>query len=279
MVVLCLMLEVRYQRPIDWYFILNQEKVPGIDRMKCAEMAAIHDIGESIIGDITPADGISRENKPLLERLAISYLSALIRSTHPTFAAELPSLWQEYKERKTMEAQLVRDIDVYERLSQAYEYEKRYRREKYLGDFFEGWEEMITTPEIRRWTKSLALERQTFWSGEKSSALIVFVLGGPGAGKGTQCARLAQDFGFQHLSVGDLLREEIDRPGSPFATFISESIRSSVIIPAQLTVSLLKAKMDLSNTQERRFLIDGYPRSMDQALTFEEEVRLTRLPS
>ncbi|KAL9027847.1 MAG: hypothetical protein Q9196_003692 [Gyalolechia fulgens] len=219
-------------------------------------------MGESIIGDITPSDGISREDKHLREGLAILYLSALIRSTHPTFAAEVQSLWQEYEERKTMEAQLVRDIDIYERLLQAYEYEKRSRRAKDLGDFFEGWEEMITTPEIRRWTEALVLERQNFWSG------------GPGAGKGTQCARFAQEFGFQHLSVGDLLREEIDRPGSPFATFISESIRSSVIIPAQLTVSLIKAKMDMSNIQsKRRFLIDGYPRSMDQALTFEEEIQ------
>jgi UMP-CMP kinase len=92
-------------------------------------------------------------------------------------------------------------------------------------------------------------------------------------GKGTQCARLAQDLGFQHLSVGDLLREEIHQLDSPFATFISESIQSSVIIPAQLTVNLLKAKMSASKTQGKsRFLIDGYPRSMDQALMFEEEV-------
>lgn len=92
-------------------------------------------------------------------------------------------------------------------------------------------------------------------------------------GKGTQCARLAQDLGFQHLSVGDLLREEIQQLDSPFATFISESIQSSVIIPAQLTVDLLKAKMGASKTQGKsRFLIDGYPRSMDQAVMFEEEV-------
>ncbi len=76
-----------------------------------------------------------------------------------------------------MEAQIVRDIDVYERLLQANEYEVRSRREKDLRDFFLGWEEMITTPEIRRWTESLVLERQTFWSGRKASALIIFVLG------------------------------------------------------------------------------------------------------
>ena len=81
------------------------------------------------------------------------------------------------EERKTVEAQLVRDIDIYERLLQAYEYEKRSRRIKYLGDFFEGWEEMITTPEIRRWTETLVLERKSFLSGEKANALIVFVLG------------------------------------------------------------------------------------------------------
>lgn len=55
--------------------------------------------------------------------------------------------------------------------------EVRSRGEKDLGDFFLGWEEMITTPEIRRWTQSLVLERQTFWYGRKASALIIFVLG------------------------------------------------------------------------------------------------------
>ena len=37
---------------------------------------------------------------------------------------------------------------------------------------------------------------------------VVFVLGGPGAGKGTQCARIVEEFGFVHLSAGDLLRAE-----------------------------------------------------------------------
>ena len=92
-------------------------------------------------------------------------------------------------------------------------------------------------------------------------------------GKGTQCARLVQGLGFQHLSVEDLLSEETQQLDSLFATFISESIQSSVVIPAQLTANLLKAKMGASKAQgKRRFLIDGYLRSMDQAVMFEEEV-------
>ena len=99
-------------------------------------------------------------------------------------------------------------------------------------------------------------------------------------GKGTQCARLAQDLGFQHLSVGHLLREEIHQLESPFADFINESIKSSIIIPVQLTVNLLKAKMRMSKLQGRsRFLIGGYPRSIDQAVMFGEEVLLFPIPT
>ena len=43
---------------------------------------------------------------------------------------------------------------------------------------------------------------------------VVFVLGGPGAGKGTQCAKIVEQFGFVHLSAGDLLRAERKSPGS-----------------------------------------------------------------
>jgi hypothetical protein len=39
---------------------------------------------------------------------------------------------------------------------------------------------------------------------------VIFVLGGPGSGKGTQCARIVRDYGFEHLSAGDLLRAEIN---------------------------------------------------------------------
>ena len=49
---------------------------------------------------------------------------------------------------------------------------------------------------------------------------VFFVLGGPGSGKGTQCAKLSKDHGFVHLSAGDLLREERDS-GSETATMIN----------------------------------------------------------
>lgn len=42
---------------------------------------------------------------------------------------------------------------------------------------------------------------------------ITFVLGGPASGKGTQCEKIVEEFGFTHISVGDLMREEVQKVG------------------------------------------------------------------
>ncbi|KAB5563461.1 adenylate kinase-domain-containing protein [Coniochaeta sp. 2T2.1] len=109
---------------------------------------------------------------------------------------------------------------------------------------------------------------------------VLFVLGGPGAGKGTQCANLVRDYGFVHLSAGDLLRAEQDRPGSQFGELIRECIRNGDIVPMEVTVQLLENAMtevvndlpDKGKGKPAKFLIDGFPRKMDQAVKFEDTV-------
>ncbi|KAG0355749.1 hypothetical protein BG005_005295 [Podila minutissima] len=136
-------------------------------------------------------------------------------------------------------------------------------------------------------------------------ATIIFVLGGPGVGKGTQCARLVQEYGFIHLSAGDLLRQEQSRPGSPFYELISTFIAEGKIVPMEVTVALLEnailehiqkaSKEDKTKNEQETtkpegihsyihsvfprshkkkvyFLVDGFPRQMDQAVRFEQEV-------
>lgn len=100
------------------------------------------------------------------------------------------------------------------------------------------------------------------------STTVVFVLGGPGVGKGTQCARIVAEFDFVHLSAGDLLRDERQRPGSPYSELIEHYIREGKIIPQEITISLLLAAMR-ANPTKTRFLIDGFPRSIDQGIEFE----------
>ena len=89
---------------------------------------------------------------------------------------------------------------------------------------------------------------------------VVFVLGGPGAGKGTQCARLAERMGFVHLSAGDLLREERAR-GGPKAELIESIIRDGGLVPVEISVGLIHAAMTASGAT--KFLVDGFPRNQD----------------
>jgi len=110
----------------------------------------------------------------------------------------------------------------------------------------------------------------------KDNVTVLFVLGGPGAGKGTQCANLVRDYNFTHLSAGDLLRAEQNRPGSQFGALINDYIKEGKIVPMEVTVQLLENAMteELSKqkTEKGKFLIDGFPRKMDQAVKFEETV-------
>ena len=88
---------------------------------------------------------------------------------------------------------------------------------------------------------------------------VIFVLGGPGAGKGTQCANIVRDYGFCHLSAGDLLRAEQDREGSEYGEMIKEYIRDGVIVPMEVTIKLLENAMkdDIRKGGLSLFLIDG----------------------
>ncbi|KAH8792712.1 adenylate kinase-domain-containing protein [Hyaloscypha finlandica] len=109
-----------------------------------------------------------------------------------------------------------------------------------------------------------------------SNVTVLFVLGGPGAGKGTQCANLVRDYKFTHLSAGDLLRAEQDRKGSEFGDLIKSYIKDGKIVPMEVTVQLLENAMtevvEKDKDHKGKFLIDGFPRKMDQALKFEETV-------
>merc|ERR1712010_75341 len=98
--------------------------------------------------------------------------------------------------------------------------------------------------------------------GAAARPVAFFVLGGPGAGKGTQCAKLVEHYGFTHLSAGDLLRAE-RKSGSENATLINNYINEGKIVPVEITVNLIKNAMEAVLPECNRFLIDGFPRNTD----------------
>jgi len=99
---------------------------------------------------------------------------------------------------------------------------------------------------------------------------VVFVLGGPGAGKGTQSKLIYEKFGYLHLSAGDLLREERNS-GSQLADMINNYIKEGKIVPADVTVGLLRNAMEASGSN--KFLIDGFPRDVDNLRCWESKMK------
>lgn len=102
---------------------------------------------------------------------------------------------------------------------------------------------------------------------------VVFVLGGPGSGKGTQCALIQQEFQLPQLCVGDLLRQEA-KSNSQTGKSVAEIMQRGEIVPGHVTMSILRRELSLLAGSYSAVLIDGFPRAMDQALQFEQLVTL-----
>ena len=94
----------------------------NVDRNKIIKMALVHDIAEARAGDITPHDGIPATEKHALEADGMKYLVNILASTAE--ALEMQQLWYEYEEGASIEAQIVKDLDKFEMICQAFEYEK-----------------------------------------------------------------------------------------------------------------------------------------------------------
>ena len=89
---------------------------------------------------------------------------------------------------------------------------------------------------------------------------VVFVLGGPGSGKGTQSGKIVEEFGYHHISAGSLLRAERNS-GSEYGDLIDSCIKDGKIVPVAITVGLIEKAMNVSPV--KKFVVDGFPRNKD----------------
>ncbi|CAG2182489.1 unnamed protein product, partial [Oppiella nova] len=91
-----------------------------------------------------------------------------------------------------------------------------------------------------------------------ANPVIIFVIGGPGSGKGTQCEKICKKYGFTHLSTGDLLREEV-ASGSDLGQSCNEVMKKGQLVSNEQVFALLKKAIH-NNRRTNGFLIDGFPR-------------------
>ncbi|KZC13782.1 PREDICTED: adenylate kinase isoenzyme 1 [Dufourea novaeangliae] len=102
----------------------------------------------------------------------------------------------------------------------------------------------------------------------------IWIIGGPGCGKGTQCERIIAKYGFYHISSGDLLREEV-ASGSPRGASLQELMSKGLFVPTDIVLDLIRERMEKAKSEgatKTGFLIDGYPRELEQGLLFEKNV-------
>ena len=103
-----------------------------IDSGKLMKIALLHDLAESEVGDITPFDGVSVEEKFERENSAIKRIFSNLPSLQ---TEEFYALWLEYEKGSSPEGLIVKDIDKYEMMLQAFQYELRYP-DVDLSEFF-----------------------------------------------------------------------------------------------------------------------------------------------
>ena len=93
--------------------------------------------------------------------------------------------------------------------------------------------------------------------------LNLVLFGPPGAGKGTQAARLVEKYHLVHLSTGDIFRSNI-KEGTDLGQLAKSYIDKGALVPDEVTIGMLEAEVN-SNSNAKGFIFDGFPRTTSQA--------------
>ncbi len=95
----------------------------------------------------------------------------------------------------------------------------------------------------------------------------IILLGAPGAGKGTQAKKISEKFGIPHISTGDILRNEC-RMGTDLGKEAEVFMQDGRLVPDELIIEIIKS-MIAGRGSKKDFLMDGFPRTLNQAEMFD----------
>lgn len=98
----------------------------------------------------------------------------------------------------------------------------------------------------------------------------IVLLGAPGAGKGTQAQKLVAEFGFDHISTGDLLRAAV-KAGTPLGQEAKSYMDAGKLVPDSVVIGLVKERLGTPEAAAG-FILDGFPRNTSQAEALDKEL-------
>lgn len=98
----------------------------------------------------------------------------------------------------------------------------------------------------------------------------IVLLGAPGAGKGTQAAKLVEEFAMPHISTGDMLRAAV-KAGTPLGEKAKSFMDAGELVPDDVIIGLVTERLQDADT-EKGFILDGFPRTSAQAVALDAEL-------
>jgi len=101
----------------------------------------------------------------------------------------------------------------------------------------------------------------------------IILLGAPGAGKGTQANLLSEQLGIPQISTGDLLRSNMKNE-TPLGKTAKSYMDKGLLVPDEITLSLVRDRLNKDDCK-RGFILDGFPRTLQQAKALENELEGT----
>ncbi len=97
----------------------------------------------------------------------------------------------------------------------------------------------------------------------------IVLFGAPGAGKGTLAAKIKKFSPVVHISTGDLFRANI-KNGTPIGKEAKSYIDAGQLVPDSVVIGMVKDRIDQDDVKENGFMLDGFPRTLDQAKALDE---------
>src|SRR5437879_11014467 len=104
----------------------------------------------------------------------------------------------------------------------------------------------------------------------------LILLGPPGSGKGTQATLLCTRNGLEHTATGDIIRAAI-KSGTPAGCKAKSFVEAGQLVPDEVVNALVAERFDRAD-RPHRFVMDGYPRTLNQAQTFDRLLERYTLP-
>lgn len=95
----------------------------------------------------------------------------------------------------------------------------------------------------------------------------ILIMGGPGAGKGTMSAKIVEKYNINHISTGDIFRSEIGNK-TELGMLAKSYMDKGLLVPDEVTNKMVKSYLENLEDRKNGFLLDGYPRTLDQAEAF-----------